>query len=235
MDKVYACSDIHGNYNLWKQISDYCDATDTIYFLGDAIDRGPDGIKILNEMFRDIRVRMIKGNHENMLAEWVPELLEGNFSNYSLWSYNGGDLTWKTLEALYPDSAMWYVKKINSLPEQLTYNSPNGHSIFMTHAGTDLTGNIPADYLWDREHFYSDHPADMPNVIQVHGHTPIQNLAYQFFWDDKVNEMHKNPQIFSYCNDHKIDIDLGCFASHKIALLDLDTLEPIYFYDKEMD
>ena len=235
MNKVYACSDIHGNYNLWKQISDYCDTTDTIYFLGDAIDRGPDGIRILNEMFNDIRIRMIKGNHEDMLAKYVPELLEGRFDNYPLWSYNGGNLTWKTLEVLHPDFVMWFVKKINLLPEHLTYNSPNGHIVFMSHAGTDLTGALPVDYLWDRDHFYSEHPENMPNTIQVHGHTPVQNLARSFYWSDKVQEIYKNPQVFSYCDDHKIDIDLGCFISKKIALLDLDTLEPIYFYDKEMD
>ena len=33
MNKVYACSDLHGMYNLWKQIKEYCDETDTIYYL----------------------------------------------------------------------------------------------------------------------------------------------------------------------------------------------------------
>ena len=35
MNKTYAFSDVHGVYNLWEQIRDYCDETDTIYFLGD--------------------------------------------------------------------------------------------------------------------------------------------------------------------------------------------------------
>ena len=47
MNKHYCFTDVHGNYNLWRQIHDYCDATDTIYFLGDAADRGEDGLQII--------------------------------------------------------------------------------------------------------------------------------------------------------------------------------------------
>ena len=35
--------------------------------------------------------------------------------------------------------------------------------------------------------------------------------------------------IVKYCNGHKIDIDLGSFATGRSALLDLDTLEVKYF------
>lgn len=34
MNKTYAITDLHGMWNLWEQISEYCDETDTIYFLG---------------------------------------------------------------------------------------------------------------------------------------------------------------------------------------------------------
>ena len=34
-----------------------------------------------------------------------------------------------------------------------------------------------------------------------------------------------------YCHQHKIDLDLATFVSKRIALLDLDTLEPIYFVE----
>ena len=49
----YAFTDIHGNYNLWLAIKNYCKEDDEIFFLGDAIDRGPDGIKIMQELFKD--------------------------------------------------------------------------------------------------------------------------------------------------------------------------------------
>ena len=53
MGKVYACADLHGQYELWKQIRDYCAEDDIIYFLGDACDRGPEGIKIIKELRKE--------------------------------------------------------------------------------------------------------------------------------------------------------------------------------------
>ena len=56
MNKHYCFTDVHGNYNLWRQVADYCDETDVIYFLGDAADRGEDGLQIIQELLRDKRV-----------------------------------------------------------------------------------------------------------------------------------------------------------------------------------
>ena len=70
----YAFTDIHGNYNLWLAIKNYCKEDDEIFFLGDAIDRGPDGIKIMQELFKDKRVTYIIGNHEDMFLDYVKNI-----------------------------------------------------------------------------------------------------------------------------------------------------------------
>ena len=36
---VYACTDLHGHLNLYKQIKKFIKDTDTVFFLGDAGDR----------------------------------------------------------------------------------------------------------------------------------------------------------------------------------------------------
>ena len=48
----YAVSDIHGCYDKYIQLLRRFDLrpTDTLYVLGDMIDRGPDGLKILLDM-----------------------------------------------------------------------------------------------------------------------------------------------------------------------------------------
>ena len=58
-------------------------------------------------------------------------------------------------------------------------------------------------------------------MLLVHGHTPVQHILRD--WDNQ------NPQILKYCDGHKIDIDLGSTISKTAALLDLETLEAIYF------
>ena len=52
--KTVCFADLHGNYNLWTAIKNYYGPKDTLIFLGDACDRGPDGIKIMKEMFKGV-------------------------------------------------------------------------------------------------------------------------------------------------------------------------------------
>ena len=47
---TYAFSDLHGEYKLFKQIQEYIQKDDVVYCLGDCCDRGPDGIKIIQEV-----------------------------------------------------------------------------------------------------------------------------------------------------------------------------------------
>lgn len=47
---IFVCSDIHGNYEVYKKAVDKLSVNDTLYILGDVIDRGPDGITIIQDM-----------------------------------------------------------------------------------------------------------------------------------------------------------------------------------------
>ena len=40
-------------------------------------------------------------------------------------------------------------------------------------------------------------------------------------------------EVYKYCNGHKIDIDVSTWRTNKVALLNLDTLEPIYLTCEE--
>ena len=75
MNKTYAITDLHGMLNFWEQISEYCDETDTIYFLGDAIDRGVDGLRVMESLLKDKRVIYLLGNHEEFFMEIAPQLV----------------------------------------------------------------------------------------------------------------------------------------------------------------
>lgn len=232
MNKVYAFSDIHGMYGLWKQISEYCDETDKLYFLGDAADRGPEGMKIISELLEDKRIIYLKGNHEDMLVRIGSEILEGRTSSIQLWYQNGGAPTVTAL-LQYPESIAWeYIHKLKNLPETVKYINKDGKKIILSHAGCPIVNlhNYAAngrgiDYLWDRDHFMWDTAEEMTEKmpIIIHGHTPVPALPRFGVYPKNLYE------IVKYCGGHKIDIDLGCFDTKKVALLDLDTLESIYF------
>ena len=74
----YAVSDIHGCYNKYIQLLDRIDLrpSDTLYALGDMIDRGPDGLKILRDMSMRPNIVPFLGNHEYAALTCLPWLME---------------------------------------------------------------------------------------------------------------------------------------------------------------
>ena len=66
---IYAFADLHGNGLLWDKIKAFLKPEDRAYFLGDAIDRGPDGWRIMNEIIADERITYIKEN--NILSAYI--------------------------------------------------------------------------------------------------------------------------------------------------------------------
>lgn len=91
---VYAFSDLHGCYGLWQKIKEYVKPEDTLICLGDNIDCGNDGIKIFTEMRRRENTVILMGNHEDMAATVIPDLIDGRPDyDASLWFANGGQTT----------------------------------------------------------------------------------------------------------------------------------------------
>lgn len=222
MNKTYAFTDLHGQYDLWEQIRDYCDETDKLYFLGDACDRGPDGIKIIKELLEDPRVIYLKGNHEDFLTTIGVEMLNGDMSDAWLWEANGGWDTWEELQKESLENATNLLSKVEKLPTTALYKNKNGQTIYLSHSGAynpQLVkrhgGEVLNEqvFIWDREHlrrykWYREYP----DAYVVHGHSPVQN----FFGTDKPT---------AYCNKHKIDLDVASFYSGNIFLFDLDELK----------
>lgn len=233
MNKTYAFTDLHGMYSLWEQIRDFCDESDTLFFLGDACDRGDAGIRIITELLRDKRVKYLKGNHEDMLTIVGPELAEGHYENYNWWLLNGGYQTAQDFLEMEPLSQEWLVKKLNALPDHMWYTNKDGKEIFLSHAGTDLNYSKrdlqlmgrKDPYIWDRKHIGPEWPQEeeYANKYVVHGHTPVQLLRGSDVMDAAY-----------YAHGHKIDLDFGSFDSCMAALFDLDEMKVVkVFLDEE--
>ena len=235
MNKVYAISDIHGIYNLWRQVIDSLDETDTLYVLGDCGDRGPDGWKIIKEALTDPRVVYIRGNHDEMLLDcWKSEWHD----NY-LWFCNGG---YETFDAVIADEkSEIYLMQLARTKLYHCYENKEGKKIHLSHAGFSLMvdDEIPndEDLLWDRDHI-DDHcdwwPEENPNDYVVHGHTGCVSSIFKrssFAFGDI--EFNKSRTLCRYAHGHKICIDGRTFLSQTIARLDLDTLEEKVFFDSD--
>lgn len=221
MGKVYAVSDLHGNYELWQKIKDYLQPDDMLYILGDCADRGKHGWAIIKEAFEDDRIDYMRGNHDQFILDsW-----KDNYKIRSVWYYNGGLDTYNAM--LADPNAEKTLQKLQETSLYCIYCAKNGNLIHLSHAGFSLVEDMPEEeqLLWDREHI-SDAVKFDENTYIVHGHTSVRWLCHYGALDIEANP---SQTIGKYCGGHKICIDGGSAFSNKCALLDLDTLKEVVF------
>ena len=238
MNKTYAFSDIHGNYNLFKQIKSFIKDKDTVICLGDCCDRGPDGIKIMQEILNDNRFIYLMGNHEAMLIDAIEKTLLDNepFDNYDMFilKHNGTLPTLESYQRLSCDEQKKLFQQLITLPSLAVHKTKDNKEVFLCHAGanpeTIWNKNTEEKILqWDRKHIATEKwDLQYPDTYIIHGHTPVQAMGY-------YNKNYREKPIFDtvqrYCEGHKINIDLATPTTNKIALINIETFEIKYFTD----
>lgn len=228
---VYALSDLHGHLDLYKKIKDFLQPEDRVYFLGDAIDRGPQSLELAKAIYDDPQFIYLKGNHEDMLVETAINFYKDDTS----WDYkfglqmlmsNGGGTTWDSLIA-EEDNGRSFIYKLKNLDTEAIYYNTEGKEIHLCHAG--FTPGRSKNLLWDRKHFNDslDHVDD--NYVIVHGHTPVAYQRGYESWSEARNDLTPN----FYADGHKINIDMGVYGTNVCCLLDLDTFEYCLFTTKK--
>ena len=98
---VYVVSDLHGQYQAFMAGLERIGfgENDELYLIGDAIDRGPEGIKILQMIMDAPNMDLLLGNHEFMMLNAVAP--DGSVDDTPgkdayLWLYsNGGEVTFE--------------------------------------------------------------------------------------------------------------------------------------------
>lgn len=235
---VYCCSDLHANYDIWRQIKNYLKPDDMLYNLGDTIDRGNVGLEILKENFDMPNVTLLKGNHEDFIDKIGMNLYYTK--NLQLWYMNGGFRTIEAFNELSEHEQFTLISKVKKLPTHIEYTNTRGEILYLCHAGRQPDtaeipdmgeGDIPMNnYIWDRWHIHDPYWRGKDNEYCIHGHTPICYIK-----DYNPPETPQNVlKIFKYCGGHKINMDLGTFNTYTACLLNLDTWEEIYFRDSTL-
>ena len=230
----FVCSDLHGQYWAWEKIKALLGENDILIFLGDAIDRGPDGVKIAMEILARPNTTYIMGNHEDMMINYM--FYNDGYTHKKIWYYNGGETTHEALKALDAETRNSFLAQIADLPLEATYERADGTTFSFTHAGYTPFKRRDPDrdkLIWDRNHYLTDdrwNEKEFPNFVIVHGHTPIPYIV-----DDRNNTKHfydifGNDEVvpdgaFYYCNGHKIDVDCGVHYTEHTVLLNIDTME----------
>lgn len=175
--KYFAIGDIHGCINLlealWNKI-DFDREKDTLVFIGDYIDRGPDSREVVDfvlDLKKKLNVICLRGNHEQMLLTYH---LYNTYKDFYL--MNGGTSTITSYGLVNSDSG----KRIDIPAEHLDffrrlipYHETDDY-IFV-HAGlkpgAPLYKQDPTDMIWIR-HEFIDSDFDFGKKV-VFGHTPL--------------------------------------------------------------
>lgn len=230
---TYVISDIHGEYkkyvDMLKKI-DFSD-NDTLYVLGDVVDRGEQPVDILLDMMSRANVFPIVGNHEliamDLLRELMVEITEENADTHLnaklmdkllQWQMNGGDTTIKQSQKL-PKDEREYV--LNYLEEFAPYEliKAGTRKFILVHSGL---GNFSPekeldDYTLEELTYirpdYDKRYFDDDNLFIIGGHTPTLAIS---------------GKSVIYKNNNNICIDCGATFDGKLACLCLDTMEEFY-------
>lgn len=231
---IYAISDIHGCFDKYiamlKKIKFSDD--DILYVVGDVVNRGKHGIKILQNMSLRSNVYPIMGNHEYMalsiLKSLMVEITEENYDNHIdenilegliCWTqFDGGQVT---LDEFYKLSKDEQYAIIDYLEEFAPYEIAicNGKQYLLTHAGIPTGARIDrlSDYsiaeFVTAETDYSKKYFN--NIFVVTGHTPTFSIK-------------ESSRGKIYRNNNNIAIDCGASYDEKLGCFCLDTEEEFY-------
>lgn len=230
---TYVISDIHGEYkkyiSMLQKIS-FKDR-DTLYVLGDVVDRGEKPIDILQDMMVRPNVYPIVGNHELMALDVLKtlsvEITDKNYAthineelmkNLMQWQADGGETTIKQFQKLPSDEREYVLEYFEEFaPYELV--KIGSRKFLLVHSGL---GNFSEDkeldeytleeltYIrpdFDKKYFEDE------NFYIVSGHTPTLAISGK-------------PEI--YKNKNNICIDCGATFDGKLACLCLDTMEEFY-------
>ena len=137
-NNIYVCSDLHGQYELYRLILSQIKDGEKLYILGDVIDRGPDGIKILKDILENKdKIELFVGNHELMMVQSLFANDEIERQNW-LRDSNGGRKTQEDFLSLSPEEQ----ENIKNLLMNATVHSEitiGGEKIYLVHAKSDKT------------------------------------------------------------------------------------------------
>lgn len=225
---VYVMSDLHGCYNKYMEMLRQIDLKkeNELYILGDVVDRGPEPIRLLQEIMHSTNVHLLMGNHEDMFLNSACVLVNDGCALYGdrdtalLWIHcNGGSVTAAQYEDLSHTKRVKIIKYLESLPlyKELEVN---GKQYVLFHGGFSSPFNPSkkmskykkSEILWERIELKQKY---FPDKITVSGHTPT--VLY--------NNMYKNLMIIK---KDKILIDCGCFFGNSLGCLRLDDMKSFY-------
>lgn len=210
---IYCISDIHGEYGRYLKMLELIELStaDTLYVIGDAIDRQPLSVDTLLDIMKHPNVQMLLGNHEQMC---IDDLYWNMPNAKRLWFDNGGHMTRRDLLHRRPEIQDKLLQFLRELPTKADIEV-NGQNFHLCHG---YPSRFKEDRIWMRPK--CGEPAPIPGATAIVGHTPTFYL----------NEDDGEP-FHIWHSDGIICIDCGCgnmTPLRRLACLRLDDMAEFY-------
>ena len=227
MNLIYAVSDLHGCYDKYIKLLERLNMTpnDSLYVLGDIVDRGSDGMKILLDLIKRKNIFSCRGNHDHcaqILLRSFAMPNDGCFADgleeaFGLWLSDGGSTTYDEFLKLDESNRHAVLNYLNSLPlfEKLTVE---GRRFFLAHTVPEKSRMLDfdncrvSDFIMGEPEYEKVYFEDK---IIVTGHTPTGFIDPEY-----TGRIWKG-------NNH-IAIDCGAVFGNPLGCICLDTMEEIY-------
>lgn len=220
----YVISDLHGQYEIFKELLFKINYTarDRLYVIGDAIDRGTGGIRILTDLMKMPNARMLIGNHEAMMLMSVDPggALKLPGSKAGLWMYsNGGTETWEKYTELSLNERIRLLKWLNKCPLSVTVDIDD-RRFLLTHSFYDdryigpSYEDIPEEIVWQlvwKSPFRWDTYVSLEEYQKrketiIIGHVPVLRIRRDLLSANRDS-------LKSYREGNLVVIDGGCAMS----------------------
>lgn len=186
-DRVFVIGDIHGCFKtlehlLFKIIQVSKD--DTLFFLGDYIDRGPSSKEVIDLLIdlkkKGYKLNCVLGNHEKLLLDSID-----NDEKFNIWLYNGASATLRSfLVSRASELSDEYLSFFKNLQYYYIFDG-----FIIVHGGLNFEIENPledtASMIWMRNDFVIPSAIGYKKIIVGHTPSPIQKIS-QSLHTDKI-------------------------------------------------
>ena len=224
---TYVMSDIHGCYDKYVEMLEKIKFSegDILYILGDVVDRGANGMKVLLDIAEHSNIILLMGNHDQealLLLSQLYKFIEGEVSDellevYQMWLSDGGKATVIEFLQLTEDeqvkvlqeikNALYYKEVvINDVKYLLAHTVPEKEEL-QDIKSCDLEAFVLGEPEYEKQYF--------EDIIIITGHTPTEYID-------------KSSKGRIWRGNNHIAVDCGAVYGNPLGCICLETGEKYY-------
>ncbi|NLD87258.1 MAG: serine/threonine protein phosphatase [Clostridiales bacterium] len=221
---TYVMSDLHGCYDKYLRMLKIIDLKDedTLYILGDIVDRGDEGLRLALDLRLRENVVVLRGNHDYTALTLLRQLEvrnppEGIVEIFNLWFSDGGNATYIEYRNLTPEERKNALSFLNfmAIYEAIEVGS---RSFFLAHTVPERERFLSFDSCTIEDFIMGEPDYEevyLPEVTIVTGHTPTSFIDEEY-----------RGRIW-HGNNH-IAVDCAAVFGNPLGCICLDTMKEYY-------